>query len=470
MKFDDYVNQISSQLIQTTQELVRIRSVEENPVEGGPFGQGVKDCLEKTLEICSSLGFYTKNVDGYAGYAEIGEGEDLIGILVHLDVVPEGDGWSYAPYSGKIVDGKLYGRGSTDNKGPAVSVIYALHLLKELNVDFKKRIRIIFGCNEESGWKGIKYYFEKEEKPCCGFTPDGLFPIINSEKGILQVQLTGDFNESALQYPLKLIRLKGGLRPNMVPDYCECELYVKPELHRNIEKIIRKYQNNKDLNIELKGDVCKIESRGIAVASSIPEKGKNAISEILKLLMELPFAESSQSKMVRFISENIGQEIDGKKIGLQMKDEISGPLTVNLGMADFNENRGAVTLDIRYPVKSKESEILQRLKQSVEKTGISVVKSEGKAPLYVPKDHFIIKKLSQIYEEVTGTEATLLSIGGGTYARAMDNIVAFGSLFPGRPILAHQKDEFLYIEDLIKMTKIYAPAIQALVEDDSHWS
>lgn len=465
MRFDSYIDQMSSEIIKTTQELVRIRSVENDSVTAGPFGQGVKDCLDKTLEICSSMGFKTKNVDGYAGHAEMGEGKDLIGILVHLDVVPEGSGWEHEPYSGKIVDGKIYGRGSMDNKGPAVSVIYALHLLKKLKIDFKKRVRIIFGCNEESGWRGIKYYFEKEEKPCCGFTPDGLFPIINSEKGILQVQMVSDFREDNIRRPIKLIQLKGGLAPNIVPDYCECELRIEAEAIEKVKNIINKYQSDEGMDIDFNNSVLTIKSRGIAVASSIPEKGKNAITQLLRVLDEIFFVESSQSKFIRFISENIDQQVNGKKLGIQMEDEISGPLTINLGIADFDEAKGSIVLDIRYPIKRTEVEILERLDKSVEMTEIDVKKCSGKAPLCVPKDHFIIKKLSAVYEEVTGKKAELLSIGGGTYARALNNIVAFGAHFPGRKMLAHQKNEFLYIKDLIKMTKIYAPAIKALVEE-----
>ncbi len=464
MEFDTYIEKMSDEIIKTTQELVKIKSVESDPVKGGPFGKGVKDCLKRTLEICESMGFKTKNIDGYAGYAEMGSGEDLIGILVHLDVVPEGAGWTYNPYSGEIIEGKIYGRGTSDNKGPAVSVIYALRLLKDLNVDFKKRVRIIFGCNEESGWKGIKYYLQKEEKPCCGFTPDGLFPIVNREKGILQVQLIKDFKDDGNGNPIKFISLKGGLRPNMVPDYCECKIRISDQTHERVKNIIDKYRYKDDMDVEFDNDICIIKSRGISVASSIPENGKNAITRLLGMIGEIPFAQFSIREFIRFIKNNIGEQLNGKTLGIQMEDDISGTLTLNLGMADIDKKRGCITLDIRYPVKRREKEIINQLKKKVEMTGIVLKRLDGKAPLYVPEDNFMIKILSKAYEEVTGTEAELLSIGGGTYARAMDNVVAFGGLFPGRQILAHQKDEFLYIEDLIKMTKIYTNAIKVLVE------
>lgn len=464
MEFDTYIEKMGDEIIKTTQELVRIKSVESAPVEGGPFGKGVKNCLERTLEICESMGFITKNIDGYAGYAEFGSGRDLIGILVHLDVVPEGAGWTHNPYGGEIVEGKIYGRGTSDDKGPAVSTIYALRLLKDLNVNFKKRVRIIFGCDEESGWKGIKYYLQKEEKPYCGFTPDGLFPIVNREKGILQVQILKDFKDEDIKNPIKFISLKGGVRPNMVPDYCECKISTGAKTYERIKNIIDKYGYKDDMDVEFNNDICIIKSRGISVGSSIPENGKNAITRLLRIIGEIPFTQSSIREFVRFIKDNIGEQLNGKTLGIQMEDDVSGPLTLNLGLADIDEKRGCITLDIRYPVKRREEEIISQLNKKVEITKIVVRRCDGKAPLYVPEDHFMIKILSRAYEEVTGMKAELLSMGGGTYARALDNMVAFGGLFPGRQRLAHQKDEFLYIEDLIKMTKIYTKAIKVLVE------
>ena len=465
MNFDRYIEELSGDIIKTTQELVKIKSVESAPVEGGPFGQGVKDCLTKALEICQSMGFKTKNVDGYAGYAEYGNGKDLIGILVHLDVVPEGTGWEHNPYGADIIDGKMYGRGTSDNKGPAVSVLYALKLSKNLKVDFNKRIRIIFGCNEETGSKGIEYYAKHEEIPSCGFTPDGLFPIINSEKGILRIDLIKDFkNEKIVPGFIRLISLNGGTAPNIVPDFCECKIELTNNSIKSIKDAFGKYEYKDDLEIEFSNGICIIKSKGFSVASSIPEKGKNAITRLLEFLSKFTFSKKSLNEYFQFLSKNIGQEYNGKTFGIQMKDDISGVLTVNIGLADINEEKGTVTLDIRYPVKRTGDEIIGTLKKKTDNSKIILKKRDEKKPLYVPENHFMIKILSKVYEEVTGTKAELLSIGGGTYARALDNMVAFGPLFPGRQILAHQKNEFLYLEDLVKMTKVYVKAIEALVE------
>lgn len=469
MNFNDSVDLIKNDLIMTTQELVQIKSVQDKPVEDGPFGEGVKSCLIRTLEICKEMGFNTKNIDGYAGYAEWGKGDELIGILVHLDVVPEGSGWTYPPFSGQIVEDKIYGRGTSDNKGPAVSVIYALKILKESMKDFNKRVRIIFGCNEESGWGGINYYIKNEEIPDYGFTPDGLFPIINSEKGIMRINLLTEFDvDDKKNSPIRIVKLKGGVAPNMVPDYCECEIEFKPDFRDKFNTIINQYISEKDISIKLDEvkNKCTIKSTGVAVASSIPEKGKNAISQLLGIIYKINSDnQSSQEKFIKFIVDNIGKQVNGENMGIKMEDDVSGPLTLNIGIAEIDSKQGKIILDIRYPVKKSEEEIVELIKIKIKNTNIKIEKGDCKAPLFIPKDHFLIKILSQVYEEVTGDKAELLSIGGGTYARALDNCVAFGGLFPGREILAHRKDEYIYIEDLIKMTKIYIPAIKALVEN-----
>lgn len=467
MNFNDSVDLIKNDLVRITQDLVRIKSVQDNPIPGGPFGKGVKDCLEKTLEICSSMGFRTRNVDGYAGYAEWGEGDELIGILVHLDVVPEGSDWSYPPFSGEIVDGKIYGRGTSDNKAPTVSVIHALNILKNSGIKFNKRVRIIFGCNEESGWECIEHYIKKEEIPGYGFTPDGLFPIINSEKGIMKVELSSTFNENNKEDLFKIIRLNGGTASNMVPDYCECKCEYKPELKDVIYSVIEKNKQNKDLNIQMddRSNRLIIKSKGIAVASSVPEEGKNAIIHLFYILNEMTAGiSSSQIEFIRYIIKNIGEEVNGENIGIKMQDDVSGPLTLNLGIADFDQNNGKIILDIRYPVKRTENEIFQLLKNNIQSTKITIEKGKGKKPLFVPDNHFLVGILGKVYEEQTGNKAELISIGGGTYARAFDNFVAFGALFPGREMLAHRKDEYIFIEDLIKMTKIYTFAMKELLE------
>lgn len=181
-------------LIKDTQDFLKIKSVlDENDIsDGAPFGSGIKEALDYALAKCESFDMDVKNLEGYAGHAEIGRGEEILGILCHVDVVPEGKGWSLPPYEAKIRDGKIYARGSVDDKGPGMAAIYAMKIIKDLDVELNKRVRLIFGTDEESNWRGIQYYFEKEEMPTIGFSPDADFPIIVAEKGIGNVTLVGD--------------------------------------------------------------------------------------------------------------------------------------------------------------------------------------------------------------------------------------------------------------------------------------
>lgn len=469
MRFDKIVESMKDEIVKTTQELVSIKSIEASPEPGAPFGRSIRECLDRALEMCDELGFKTKNIDGYAGHAEYGEGEEIVGILVHLDVVPEGTGWSVDPYGGEIVDGKLFGRGSIDDKGPAVATMYALKAVKDAGEKFNKRVRIIFGCDEETGrWDCMKNYFMKEEMPSCGFSPDADFPIINSEKGITIFNLKKNF-KPADELPcseLKINYIKGGSRPNMVPEYCECELEMQNDLKERINEAVlfMKEKLNADIRVEFKETKCIIRSYGVSSHGSTPEKGVNAISQLIKLLCSLPLCIGEAASFVNFMDSSIGMETDGNSFGLYMEDEVSGKLVFNLGVFEMNKEGATAVINVRYPVTRTRDEVYALIEKKATEADIEYEEVTGKDPLYVPADNALVQKLAGVYQNVTGEKATLISIGGGTYARAIKNAVAFGPLFPGQPELAHEKDENISVDDLLKCTKIYAEAISELIK------
>ena len=469
MKFDKIIDSMKDEIITTTQELIQIKSLETSPEPDAPFGREIKECLDRTLEICSRLGMKTENFGGYAGHAEFGEGEEIIGILVHVDVVPEGSGWSHDPYGGEVSDGKLFGRGTIDDKGPAVAAIYGLKAVMESGEKFNRRVRIIVGCDEESGrWGCMKHYFKHAEMPMCGFSPDADFPIINSEMGILIFNLQKEFgkSEESCCGGLKIERIQGGNKVNMVPDYCECELSMTKDFTDRIQKTVEYMKDKKNAKLELlfENEKCIIKSYGISAHGSTPDKGINAISQLISCVCKLPLCVSEQTAYINFLDENIGMETDGDSFGVAMSDEISGKLVFNLGTIDVTEEKGSIGVNIRYPVTKTRTEVYDIIKNKISGPGISLIEGSGKDPLYVPADNFMIKVLQKVYENVTGQKAELISIGGGTYARAIKNAVAFGPLFPGKEETAHQKDEYIEVEDLIKSTKIYAEAIYELVK------
>jgi succinyl-diaminopimelate desuccinylase len=469
MKLQKIVDSMKGDIIKSTQELIKIKSLETKPETDAPFGKEIKECLDRTLEICKELGFKTENFDGFAGHAEYGAGDEIVGILVHVDVVPEGSGWSHEPYGGEVVDGKIYGRGTSDDKGPAVAAIYALKAVMDSGVKFNRRVRIIIGCDEESGrWGCMKHYFKHAEVPICGFSPDADFPIINSEMGIIIFNLEKEFekNQESCCGGLKIKRIQGGNKVNMVPDYCECEIEMNRDFSVRIEKTVE-YMRAKfgsKLELVIDDNKCIIKSYGLSAHGSTPEKGINAISQLVSCICKLPLCVSEQTAYINFLDTHIGMETDGKSFGVAMSDDISGKLVFNLGTIDISEEKGSAGINIRYPVTKKGNDVYNILRAKSSEADIKVLEGEGKDPLYVPEDNFMIKILQKVYEDVTGEKAELISIGGGTYARAIKNAVAFGPLFPGKEETAHQKDEYIEVNDLIKSTKIFAEAIYELVK------
>lgn len=474
MKFASAVENMKEEIFSATGRLVAIPSVEGTPEPGAPFGRSVREALDATLKLGEEMGFTAVNHDGYAGHLEFGEGEEIIAVLAHVDVVPEGSGWTKEPYKMIREDGKLYGRGTSDDKGPAVAAIYALKSLKDAGVKFNRRVRIIIGCDEETGrWDCMKHYFEKEPMPLCGFTPDSDFPIINSEMGIIICSLEKQFakNEACDCENICVREITGGSKANMVPDYCEARISVKEGGKEALEKAIAKYRT-KEFGLtseycvkdEKYGEVCILEAIGVSAHGSTPHKGQNAISMILTVLSDLDLCPGEVSSYIKFLGTYIGMELDGTSLGIGMEDEVSGKLILNLGVMKLNETEAKATINIRYPVTKTDTEVFEKMEEKTKIEGIVITKGASKAPLYVPADNFMVKTLQKVYTQVTGNEANLISISGGTYARAIKNAVAFGPLFPHSIETYHQKDEYITEDDLITAAKIYAEALYELVK------
>jgi len=459
MDLSQYIKANEEPLIKALCDIIRIKSVEESPKPGMPFGEGLARALEFTLKLAESFGLRTRNLDNYVGWAEWGEGEELIGIPVHLDVVPEGRGWTYPPYGGEIHDGKIYGRGSTDDKGPAMAALFALKTLKDAGIKFSRRVRVIFGTNEESGMADMEYYKKHDEAPDMGFSPDADYPIINGEKGIMTFKLAMDFQQ--IQGGITIAEFQGGHRPNMVPDYAEAKLKNCPV---GIEDRLLALAEERDFDVKVEREDSDliIKSYGVSAHGSTPEKGKNAVMRLLALLGELDIS-SEQKAFIDFLNEKIGEDTTGKGLGIAFYDEISGALSFNVGIAQINEQHGEITVNIRYPIKTSGKQVIEAIKNNlVEAIRMELISDDE--PHYVPEDNIMIQKLKAAYEKVTGEKAYCFTIGGGTYARHFKNCVAFGPNFPGKPELAHEKDEYIEIEDLLKSFSIYTYVLADLVK------
>ncbi|MDR7870393.1 MAG: dipeptidase PepV [Tissierellaceae bacterium] len=464
MEFRNLIDNYKEDIIKKTQELIRIKSVEEAPLEGMPFGEGPYNALKYTVNLADELGFKTEEFDGYAAHADLGEGDETVGMLVHLDVVPEGDGWTYNPYGGEIHDGKIYGRGTTDDKGPAIAALYAMKALKDSKTPMKRKVRIIFGTNEETGWGCMKHYFSKVEAPTMAFVPDADFPVINREKGIIVFNLEYKLGETIKD--VQLIDIKGGSAPNMVPDTAIATFEVQ-----NVEEFISKFNSYKEektnlLNTEVDGNIVKIIAKGVSAHGSTPEKGENAISYLMECLAEILEANDSFAEFVKIYNERIGFYHNGEKIGCGIEDEESGKLNFNPGMIRLEDNSIYLTINVRYPITSSAKEVYNGIRENLKGTELELVEGDSdQKPLYVPEDNFLVKKLMDVYRSETGdNDSEPIAIGGGTYARAMENAVAFGPMFPGQKEVAHQKDEYISIDHLMKITEIYTKALYELTK------
>ncbi|MBM6616384.1 dipeptidase PepV [Bacillus suaedaesalsae] len=459
------VSKRKDEIIQETQRFLRIDSVldEKTKDHQAPFGKGIQEALDFLLDKGSEDGFTIKNVDGYAGHIEYGNGEELVGVLCHIDVVPPGDNWTSDPFSAEIRDGKIYARGALDDKGPTMAAYYALKIVKELGLPVNKRLRIIIGTDEESNWQCVEHYFKHEEMPAMGFAPDADFPIIYAEKGIFDCKLKQENVDDSKISLLTLVNFSSGRRLNMVPDYAEAQIEGNFEaLVEAFNDFITKHQLSG--SYEIHQHTLNLKIKGISAHGMEPKNGVNAGTKLVEFLHTFDFNQGAKN-FLTFANQYLVEDSRGHSFGIQYADDITGDLTVNVGILSYEKEKGgSFGLNIRYPVTHEIEKTIQAINEKANEYGFTISEQSDSKPHHVDSNHELVRTLQKVYTEQTGEEATLLSIGGGTYARSLKAGVAFGPLFPGRPDIAHQKDEYIEIEDLLKATAIYAQAIFELVK------
>jgi succinyl-diaminopimelate desuccinylase len=462
-KLHTWIETHEDQIVTALQGVLRIPSVEAASAgTGAPFGETVRQALDYTLALCDDLGFKTKNVDGYAGHAEMGAGEEMIAALGHLDVVPEGDRWEHEPYGAALEDGYLYARGSADDKGPTYAALFAAKAIMECGLPLKRRIRIIFGCNEESGFACVKHYFEvaQEERPLYAFTPDAGFPLIYAEKGIADLVFEKELPTGEL--PLRIMNAEGGRRPNMVPDFAEATVQGTPEALASAMETLGKFWD-RNVTFERTGAGIVVQAVGKSAHGARPTLGDNAVARLARALATLELPE--KKVWLQWVDEMV--ETTGASLGIAHTDDVAGPLTSNLGILETTgDNKVRVTFNIRYPVTWTLEELLEANRAVRENTGWTIAQTRNQPPLYVPLDKEPVATLLRVYQEETGdTESKPRTMGGGTYARATPNAVAYGAGFPnGSDGPAHEPDERIAVSTILNAAKIYAHAFYELAK------
>ena len=463
MNWYEKANARRDELISELQQLIQIESIldEENTTELEPFGKGPKEALNFMLAKGEEAGMVTKNVDHMAGHIEMGEGEDILGILCHVDVVPAGDvsTWSVPPFEGRIVDGKIVARGSIDDKGPTMAAWMAMKLVQAEGIALNKRVRMIIGTDEESGFRCVERYFEKEEMPEIGFAPDADFPLINAEKGIADLAFIQKTKRSEAD---QLQSFKAGHRTNMVPDKAVAVLkHVDASIEAAFHQFIESYQLVGSVEV---GAETTVTINGKSAHAMEPHKGVNAAVYLAKFLSE-QLQPSAGKTFADFMTTLFFEDHFGTALQFNFEDEMSGPTTLNPGIVKFDENGGDIRVSMRYSVTYAFEEKLTTVQAELAKIDFTLDVVGNSKPHYVPEDDELVATLLSIYRAYTGDMRKPLSTGGGTYARELKKGVAFGMLFPGEPELAHQANEFVDIENLVKATAIYAEAIVKLASE-----
>lgn len=448
MTIKERIKAHQEEMVQDLAKLVSYNSVYDPTSESTPFGEENAKCLAAGLQMVEKCGMKPVNLENYIGYGEIGDGQEVVGILGHLDIVPVGEGWDSDPLTLTEKEGKLFGRGVSDDKGAVVASAYAIRIMKEMGVPFTKRVRLIMGCNEESGSHCLAHYVEKEGHIDYGFTPDANFPGIFGEKGMIGGTFQGNST--------RILSIEGGSVSNVV-----CAR-VKVEIPSNScdLNLLKSNLEAQGCTVTIsEGKTVHLDVKGVAAHAAVPDLGINAISHTMKALQEAGF----EDDFVKFYNEKIGLSVHGDCCGIHFKDEY-GELTFNNGVISMKDGIIRGTIDIRFPVTMKSSEIIPIMEKNFESELGSLHVRNGVEPLFYPKDSDLVKSLLSAYQTVTNDmESQPLTMGGGTYAKGIKNCIAFGCEFEGEDNHIHDANEFLRMDHFLMQVEIYIEAIKNLL-------
>ncbi|MCI5910411.1 MAG: Sapep family Mn(2+)-dependent dipeptidase [Oscillospiraceae bacterium] len=424
IELNKYIEKEFDSIISDLKDIIAIKSVSiKSDNKKMPFGSECAKVLEVFLKKAENMGFKTNNIDNYAGTISFDEKDPELGILCHLDVVPADEsGWTVTkPFESIVKDDRIYGRGAIDDKGPAIAVLYAMKIIKEMDIKLKKGLKFIVGCDEENGSSDMEYYRKKESFPKYVFTPDGDFPVINFEKGMLRVKFSRNVENS------KVTSICGGNIINAVPEKAKAMLSSGLVINEN----------------------------GKSAHASTPQRGDNALTKLIDTL-----SKNTNETVWKNIAKLFPYgENNGRGLGIYSKDDETGETTCVFSVAEIKNNHFEGYFDVRFPKNVKIEEITKKIKDKLVENGFDcefVLKEDYH---YVSSDSEFVKKLLNVYENETGEKASPLAIGGGTYVHDIDGGVAFGAEFPGENNNMHGNDEFIKIDSLKKSIRLYINAI-----------
>lgn len=469
---EKWIAEHKERLVADISRLVRIRSISDQAhgTEDAPYGEGCKKALDEALAIGREHGFQTTIYDNRVGAMWFNEGkwEDTIGFWGHLDVVPEGEDWDNQPYEPVYRDGYLIGRGSGDNKGPTMAIMYVIECLRDLGVNLRRPLRLFLGCDEEKGMSDLEYY--REHYPCPGLSivADCGFPVCYGEKGIIEANLlSGNKITEAIE------SFSGGIASNMVPDRANALLNPAFFQKGGLDKVLSLAEKD-EFTVSRSGDRIAIEARGISKHTAFPEGGVNAIQLLAAALAESGALPESDSNALKFICQ-VNQDFKGTGVNIVYSDDVSGALTCVGSMASLTDGQLTQLINIRYSITADSQKLIQNIDESCQKAGWKMELLRDSKPNYFPKERPEVKLLTDLFNEMTGLDKPAYVMGGGTYARKLPNAFAYGmsgalnspapeGLFREGHGGAHSPDEGLNVEGLVKAMKIYVMSIIAIDE------
>ncbi len=446
VRINALIDSYRDEFVSILKRWISVPSVKSEPEDGAPFGKEIRRMLDMAMVTAETMGFMTGAYDGYACDVTLGDKEETVGVLAHLDVVPAGDGWTKPPFICTEENGRLYGRGVNDDKGPALAALFAMRALKEAGIPLKRSIRLILGCDEECDWEDMAYYAEHADMPEIGFSPDAAFPVINTEKGLLLTSLSFPKSDSGLN----ILKLSTGERHNVIAGECKALLAGGEELAARVRDYAAK--TGMDYAAETTDEGVWVTATGIPGHAAYPEGRRSAIGMMLVLLKELGAAGG-----IATLADKVGMEYDGQSLGCACRDDISEALTCNMGILRLENGLWYATLDMRCPATA-DMEMLQR--QIAENLPEIRCRTEAVKPCHhVPAESELVSSLLKAYEEESGFPGKAMSTGGGTYAKVLKQGVAFGACFPDEDDPAHLADESISIDRMMLCIRIYANAM-----------
>lgn len=463
-KIDAYIDSKKEEMLIDLSDLVRIDSTRGEAQEGKPFGEGPAKVLKAAEELLGKCHMQVKNYDNYVVAGDYaGEGGKALDILAHLDVVPVTKSWTVTqPFEPKIVEDRIYGRGTADDKGPAIAALYAVRAIHELGIPLKRGVRVILGSDEECGSHDLEYYYAREQEAEYTFTPDADYPLINLEKGRLASVFSKSFKGEEAE-GAALVRFDAGTAVNIVPAKAEAVIagLSKEEILAKAEAVTE--ETGVTFTAEESAEGVLVTSAGVAAHGSTPELGKNAIVALLALITRLPLAESESTEAVKAILRLFPfGDTTGSALGVAMKDEVSGALSMNLGILHISAEGVIGEYDSRCPICGTDENVTEVMRSALAKEGFSMEEEKMTPAHYVPEDSHFVQTLLGCYEDYFGKKGKALSTGGGTYVHELERGVAFGCMIPEVDNHMHGDDEFMEIDMLVRSAKIFAQAIVRL--------